>query len=725
MKIKKVALDGMGCFSGDGRSFDFDSNRIVVLGPNEAGKSTLMRSISALLFGFDNSAEASRWKPWGKYRRFGGQIHFDIDGKQYVLDRDWEGDYVKLTCDNQILYDSEVSRGKTGESFRQLLSEILPLSRAEFFRSLSFIRQEELLTDITIDLRERITGSGKADALKVLDALHEKYHDITWEKSPWGVKRHKMRIMEELANEIKTKRAKRTQALEATRKGSHTESQLQEVEQKLTDAENNYRTVKQVLTQLENFSQLLEKETQAKTQVQKLREERERVEKFDNTVNSLQIDIDDEYADLETMPPDTGDLIRTYFEKEAKERELGLELQSKQKRLQEIDTEGKLNWWRHVVLPMGLSVILTGLLGYVLGKALLGVILGFVLGIVITWTWTIFRNKVGLDKLNVWQEEVDRLSHQLEILTNDLNRLRIQLSPIIDPKEPTQSFRRWEAYLKLKQELGDSEKRLEGNRPVETIINEHEDAQTEYLVQVKQVEEAVKTNPYLIPYHKNPGDLALEVERRRHEEKSFATEIDNLKKLREKLRLDWTSQVAVGIDDTESLELEIQNLEKQLTDLQRQKQALLLASECLEEAIAEMRDEHRGDIEKRFNELFRTWTGHLERSVKLDKEWNPLIDLNVIPAKAGIQNSIVNPELLSRGTQDQLYLAYRVALSEALSRDIPLPFLLDDPFVHFDPERRKLAQQAFEAISEHHQVILFTQDPSFQNWGKVIKLSSH
>ena len=71
---------------------------------------------------------------------------------------------------------------------------------------------------------------------------------------------------------------------------------------------------------------------------------------------------------------------------------------------------------------------------------------------------------------------------------------------------------------------------------------------------------------------------------------------------------------------------------------------------------------------------------------------------------------------------DQLYLAYRVALSEALSREVPLPFLLDDPFVHFDPERRELARKAFEAISERHQVILFTQDPGFKDWGKLVEL---
>ena len=53
MKIKSLALKAFGPFSG--QLLDFSSTLPglhIVYGPNEAGKSTTMRALKALLFGF-------------------------------------------------------------------------------------------------------------------------------------------------------------------------------------------------------------------------------------------------------------------------------------------------------------------------------------------------------------------------------------------------------------------------------------------------------------------------------------------------------------------------------------------------------------------------------------------------------------------------------------------------------------------------------------------------
>lgn len=63
---------------------------------------------------------------------------------------------------------------------------------------------------------------------------------------------------------------------------------------------------------------------------------------------------------------------------------------------------------------------------------------------------------------------------------------------------------------------------------------------------------------------------------------------------------------------------------------------------------------------------------------------------------------------LSRGTQEQLYLAMRFALCAAAAPEHPLPLLLDDLFVHFDEGRLIHTLPVIEDLARTRQVILFT-----------------
>ena len=67
---------------------------------------------------------------------------------------------------------------------------------------------------------------------------------------------------------------------------------------------------------------------------------------------------------------------------------------------------------------------------------------------------------------------------------------------------------------------------------------------------------------------------------------------------------------------------------------------------------------------------------------------------------------------LSRGTREQLFLALRLAL--ILSLDTggePLPVVLDDVLVNFDPERRCAVRRELARFAEERQVIMFECSP--------------
>jgi uncharacterized protein YhaN len=69
----------------------------------------------------------------------------------------------------------------------------------------------------------------------------------------------------------------------------------------------------------------------------------------------------------------------------------------------------------------------------------------------------------------------------------------------------------------------------------------------------------------------------------------------------------------------------------------------------------------------------------------------------------------------SHGLADQVYLAVRLGLAREFGRQaLPLPVILDDVLVKFDPSRRRGAARVILEVAREQQVFLFTCHPEFQ-----------
>jgi uncharacterized protein YhaN len=72
----------------------------------------------------------------------------------------------------------------------------------------------------------------------------------------------------------------------------------------------------------------------------------------------------------------------------------------------------------------------------------------------------------------------------------------------------------------------------------------------------------------------------------------------------------------------------------------------------------------------------------------------------------------LQPQVLSRGTAEQLYLSMRLALVREYANHVdPLPVVFDDIFVNFDPDRSRTSLKALRELCTTHQVLLFTCHP--------------
>ncbi len=74
---------------------------------------------------------------------------------------------------------------------------------------------------------------------------------------------------------------------------------------------------------------------------------------------------------------------------------------------------------------------------------------------------------------------------------------------------------------------------------------------------------------------------------------------------------------------------------------------------------------------------------------------------------------------LSRGTAEQLYLSMRLALVREYAKHAgPLPLVVDDILVNFDPDRAQAAIKVLKEVSTTHQLLIFTCHPHVSKWFK-------
>ena len=75
------------------------------------------------------------------------------------------------------------------------------------------------------------------------------------------------------------------------------------------------------------------------------------------------------------------------------------------------------------------------------------------------------------------------------------------------------------------------------------------------------------------------------------------------------------------------------------------------------------------------------------------------------------------PDVLSYGTQDELYVLLRIAIAQLMtSQGETIPIMLDDPFVNFDTHRLARMLELLVQLSKAYQVFLFTKDESIREW---------
>lgn len=148
---------------------------------------------------------------------------------------------------------------------------------------------------------------------------------------------------------------------------------------------------------------------------------------------------------------------------------------------------------------------------------------------------------------------------------------------------------------------------------------------------------------------------------------------------------------------------------EQLREQARQWSRLRLAEALLERAREKFQKERQPGVIQHAQRFFNTITGG-----RYTRLYAPMDEPTITVEDAN--GAARQPNELSRGTREQLYLALRFGLiREFGQRAESLPVIVDEVLVNFDPERARRVAQAFAVLADLNQVLVLTCHPTIRD----------
>ncbi len=177
-------------------------------------------------------------------------------------------------------------------------------------------------------------------------------------------------------------------------------------------------------------------------------------------------------------------------------------------------------------------------------------------------------------------------------------------------------------------------------------------------------------------------------------------------------------------EESSSLRMRRNMLVEQLRESAREWSRLSIAETLLDRTRRKFEQERQPSVIQYAKDIFCHITGHRYRGL-----YAPIGEQTITVTDAHGGSKL--PAELSRGTREQLYLALRFGLILEFGEHAErLPVVVDEALVNFDPERARLASEAFTRLSETNQVLVFTchntiADMFVENGARLLDISSN
>ncbi|BBA69923.1 ATP-binding protein [Geobacter sulfurreducens] len=694
--ISRVELPAFGRFRG--ASFTFRPGMNLVYGRNEAGKSTLVSAISGTIFGFRK--ERDRFVPWTGGERCEARVSFTYNGREMTIARDFLSDRVQaIERDGERTlwrFEGKVSplgRSSEREEYLAKIEDVWGFAEGDIFRNSVYVGQRDLRIEgdagLTTRIKQLLSGFAELDYDAVVESLEKELFELT--KRPGG--RSRDRELEEVRARMAVLAEQWREASRAVSELAALDGTLAELRTAVATGREDLEKGKRYLERVSRYHEAAAREEALRKDYDRIRAEREKVE----ALTAKRQSVEERLASLGEaagLPDGFARTLEAWVD--GSERLAALE--------RELASLSADRTHAGPVLQVPVLILALLLWGgatgawFLLPQAWLPLAGCALVITVFLLVRTVRAGQVRSAETARIQGRIDGLSADAVRLREELDQTESELEKRLgtfDPLRVGDILREIDRAAEVRGELARIESALGVLPPLESIRSQEVELARELAVTREGMETLIGRGFPVM----SPREYAEAEEKMRRLE-SEVTENERLCLAREQ-------ELAVlrrrGLD-LEAIAEEGEELKSRETRLVRRVEALRLAVDLLRETLDEYRATYLSRLGSEINGKLYNLTAGRYREAILDDGFSLSIGVEGTPRPVGA---------LSCGAQDQAYLATRLALGGILSRSRKLPFLLDDPLVHFDEERRAAALAALNVAASDHQVILLVHDERY------------
>jgi len=675
MILRSIEMESFGRFHG--QTIEFRRGMNLVIGPNEAGKSTIAEAVPAVLFGTDR---LERYKPWGR-NACSASLFFEGGGRTIQIKRNLVTDEVELVERDDLYQPLSQFSGKAplrGRSsscreYRELLESLLGVADEKLFRATYFFGhqpQEWTGDELAQKIRTLVSGTAEVDYADVLDRLLDEHFNLT-RSNPWGRDKQRDREYEETCRELENHEPVDTVPVfveidDSNEISRQIESLSDELVSDRLEYEKGLRYVEHVRNRQTTIAEMSPRTVQEESPAPGAAGD-------DDICKQLAA------AGLPEDPP------RDLVELLAEATEIRQEMSALQQPYAALgNREKKIPGvpWTVLLSVCALLVLVTGAAWWRQFhpwpvSSFAGIVVLLLSG------WCGWRFTMSRKARNECKTERGRMDQKKSAIQQRQSLLSERCEALGLPSSPIDLVRLQKLVSSNRDLLETYWRRPAPGQPVDDIAVQDEplpreqngDAGSEEVVHVDELQEM----------EARLAEFEAEMSRKEGRLQELNRQLENLASSR---------RAGTGGNAT-ALQKRKYELESRITLLRK-------AINLLADAVDEFSRSHLLRLNHEAGKLFAKITAGRYAEIRLDE--------NMVPSVLVDRRRWMPADSFSKGTIDALYLALRTALTKIRDDGRTLPLMLDDPFVHLDQKRLATALNLVDLASADGQLVLFSHN---------------
>lgn len=685
MKLLRLSLSNFKRFAD--LDLPFGPGLNLIWGRNESGKSTVHESISCALFGRERGKAIESWS--------GGNCSISLDyaigGEVFRIQRAiTEGTVVMGKVSDGAIVDAVSDK----DDVAARITEHLGISSRTTFENTVSIKQMCVsnpdlpeMDAVGSDIQRVLTGTAHISANEALKRLESQKDNLKGRTRPTNPREYdKITVrLRELAESLADGRGSRDSV-------NNLEEELSQLEERIERDSARLETLDGLLERHKRWSELCKRQTDAELRHEEVFSTTRKVQETLADLKTVQEELED-YADLVGKDGELAEQLS----------KIGGRIEELRARVDELSVVSQENEATRRFSPR--IIFLTGAVTLTVVSLTMKIWVGSS-GIWLLIPAVILAILYAGSRADGSATESKQIAELSNSASRELKQLESEEQNIlsyVNCKTIDQAWARIKAYRNLATRAHELELTLNAvlNGSSLKTLEEHE---------VAAAREVATIRAEIQGDFDGYSPTTEESESWRAENASLQSSLP-----RAKNRL---NQVLGSLESERKSCRDLAALEGEMEFLHQRRSELDFTYRAYEEAISAVStvtqmvsEEYLPKLCDEAADLLGWVTGGRYVSVSVKPGWEISVDSK---DKTGIR-----PSALSGGTNDQLYLALRMACGQLLSSGRRLPMIFDDPFASFDRNRLDSVLSIIAALSQENQFIILTHDPYILEWARA------